>query len=56
MEILQEAHYQILSTIFLMEFIELDVNSDTVTKNVSETCRINSFVTVSLNIQTLKVI
>ena len=31
---LQQAHYQILSKIFLKEFIELNVNSDMTIKNV----------------------
>ena len=31
---LLQTHYQILSTIFLKEFIELNVNSDMMTKNV----------------------
>ena len=31
---LWQAHYQILSMIFLKEFIELNVNTDTVIKNV----------------------
>ena len=31
---LWQAHYQILSIIFLKEFIELNVNSDTMIKNV----------------------
>ena len=32
---LWQAHYQILSIIFLKEFIELNVNSDTLIKNVT---------------------
>ena len=31
---LWQAHYQILSIIFLKEFIELNVNTDMMTKNV----------------------
>ena len=43
---LWQAHYQILSIIFLKEFIELNVNSDTSIKNVTH---------VKLNISTVAV-
>ena len=43
---LWQAHYQILSIIFLKEFIELNVNSDTLIKNVTH---------VKLNISTVAV-
>ena len=43
---LWQAHYQILSIIFLKEFIELNVNSDTLIKNVTH---------VKLNIITVAV-
>ena len=43
---LWQAHYQILSIIFLKEFIELNVNSDTLIKNVTH---------VKLNISTVVV-
>ena len=52
---LWKAHYQILSIIFLKEFIELNVNSDMVIKNVKHIELNVSIATVFLNIQTLKV-
>ena len=51
---LWQAHYQILSIIFLKEFIELNVNLDTVRKNVKHVERNISIVTVFLNTQILK--
>ena len=54
---LWQAHYQILSIIFLEEFIELKVNTDILIKKY-ETCReLNiSIATAFLNIQMLKMI
>ena len=51
-----QVHYQILSTIFLKEFIELNVNLDTMIKNVKYVELNISIVTVFLNTQTLKMI
>ena len=48
------AHYQILSIIFLTEFIELNVNTDMMIKNVKLSELNISIVTVFLNIKTLK--
>ena len=45
---LQQAHYQILSKIFLKEFIELNVNSDMTIKNVKLKLNV-SIATVFLN-------
>ena len=53
---LWQAHYRILSIIFLKEFIELNVNLDTVIKNMEHVELNRSNETVSLNIQTLKMI
>ena len=53
---LWKAHYQILTMIFLKEFIELNVNIDTVIKNVKFYYLNTSDVTVPLNLQTLKMI
>ena len=53
---LWQAHYQILSITFLKEFIELNVNSDRMIKNVKHVELNVSIGTVFLNIQTLKVI
>ena len=53
---LWQAHYQILSIIFPKEFIELNVNLDTMIKNVKHlelNIRIGA---VFLNIQNLKLI
>ena len=53
---LWQAHYQILSIIFLKEFIKLNVNTDMKLKNV-ELVELNiSNATVFLNMQTLKMI
>ena len=49
-----EAHYQIFSIIFLKEFIELNVNSDMVLKNVKHAELNITIATVFSNIQTLK--
>ena len=53
---LWQAHYQILSIIFLKEFIKLNVNTDTVIKNVKLTELNINIGTVFLNTQTLKMI
>ena len=53
---LWQVHYQILSIIFLKEFIELNVNSDTMIKNKKHV-ELNIFIaTAFLNVQTLKMI
>ena len=44
-----QAHCQILSTLFLKDFIELNVNSDTMKKNVKHT-------ELNINIDDLKTI
>ena len=49
-------HYQILSIIFLKEFIELNVNSDTIIKNVKYVELNISIATVTLNTKILKMI
>ena len=46
---LWQAHYQILSIIFLKEFIELSINTDTIIKNVKLMELNISIMTVSLN-------
>ena len=48
-------YYQILLTTFLKEFIELNVNSDTMTKYVKLAELHTKYATVFLNAQTLKV-
>ena len=53
---LWQAHYQILSIIFLEEFIELNVNMDMITKNVKHVELNISIASVFLNMQTLRVI
>ena len=53
---LWQAHYQILKTIFLKEFIELNVISDMRIKNVKHVLLNISTETVFLNIQTLQLI
>ena len=53
MENLWSVLYQILSIIFLKEFIKLNVNSGTMVKNVKNMELNKSIVTVFLNIQTL---
>ena len=51
---LWQAHYRILSIIFLKEFIELNVNSDTMIKN-EKLVKLNiSNATMFLNTQMLK--
>ena len=53
---LWQAHYQILSIIFLKEFIELNVNSDTIIKVVKNVELNLSIAIVFLNAQILKMI
>ena len=55
-EDLWQAHYQILSIIFLKEFIELNVNTSMMTKNAKLVELNMSIATVSLNTQILKII
>ena len=55
-EDLWQAHYQILSIILLKKFIELNVNTDMMIKNVKLVELNISLVTVFLNRQMLKVI
>ena len=49
---LWQAHYQILSIIFLKEFIELNLNLDTMMKYVKNVKLNISNATASLNMQT----
>ena len=51
-----QASYQILSIIFLKEFIELNVNSDMMIKNVKHVELNISIATVFLNTQILKMV
>ena len=53
---LLDAHYQILSIIFLKEFIELNVNSATLMKNMKHVKLNISIVSVFLNTQILNMI
>ena len=53
---LLQAHYQILIIILLKEFIKLNVNTDTMIKNVKLAQLNINIVTVFLNTQTLKMI
>ena len=53
---LWEAHYQILSIIFLKVFIKLNVNTDTMIKNLKIAELYIKIATVFLNTQTLKMI
>ena len=53
---LWQAHFQILSIIFLKEFIELNVIMDMMIKNVKLVELNVSIATVLLNIQTAKMI
>ena len=53
---LWQAHYQILSIIFLKKFIKLNANTNTMIKNV-KLAKLNiKIATVLLNTQTLKII
>ena len=49
---LWQVHYKILSIILLKEFIELNVNSDTMIKNIKHVKVKASIATVFLNTQT----
>ena len=51
-----KAHYQILSIIFLKEFLKLNVNMDTMIKNVKLAESNINVATVLLNTKTLKMI
>ena len=53
---LWEAHYQILSKMFLEEFLELNVNTDMMIKNVKLVKLDTRIATVFLNRQILKMI
>ena len=53
---LWQAHYQVLSIIFLKDFIEFNVNQDMAIKNVKHVELNISIATMSSNIQTLKMI
>ena len=53
---LWQAHHQILSIIFLKEFIELNINSETMIKNVNYVELNLSIATVFLNTKILKMI
>ena len=53
---LLDVHYQILSIIFLKEFIELNVNSATLMKNMKHVKLNISIVSVFLNTQILNMI
>ena len=53
---LWQAHYQILSIIFLKEFIELNVNLDMIIKNEKQVELNISIASVSLNTRILKMI
>ena len=55
-EDLWQAHYQILSIIFLKKFIELNVSSDMTIKNVKHVELNISFATVFFNIKAIKMI
>ena len=53
---LWQVYYQVLPIIFLREFIELNVNLDTIIKNVKNMELNISIATVFLNTQILKMI
>ena len=54
---LWQVHYQILSIIFLKEFIQFNVNSDTMIKNVKHVeLNISIANILNISIQTLKMI
>ena len=53
---LWQAHYQVLSIIFLKDFIEFNVNQDMAIKNVKHVELNISIATMSSNIQSLKMI
>ena len=51
-----QAHYQILAVIFLKEFVKLNVNTETMIKNVKLAELNINIETVFLNTQSLKMI
>ena len=53
---LWQAHYKILPIIFLKEFVKLNVNADTIIKNVKFAELNLNIATVFLNTNTLKMI
>ena len=53
---LWQAHYQILSLIFLKELVKLNVNTDTMIKNVKPAESNINIATVFLNTQTVQMI
>ena len=53
---LLQGHYQLLSIIFLKEFIELNLNTDMMIKNVKLVVLNINIATVFLNTQILKMI
>ena len=53
---LWQVHYQILSMIFLKEFVELNLNFEAMVKNMKYAELNENIATVFLNIQTLKMI
>ena len=53
---LWQAHYQILSIIFMTEFMKLNVNMNTIIKNVKLVELNIRIATIFLNTQTLKMI
>ena len=53
---LWQAHYQIFSIIFLKESIKLNVNADTMIKNLKLKELHRNYATAFLNTQTLKMI
>ena len=53
---LWQAHYQILSLIFLKELVKLNVNTDTMIKNVKPAESNINIATIFLNTQTLQMI
>ena len=53
---LWQPHHQILSVIFLMEFIELNLNLDMMIKSVKHAESNIGIATIFSNVQTLKVI
>ena len=56
MQDLLQAHYQILSIIFLKEFIKLNVKMDTMIKNLKIPELNTNIATIFLNTQALKMI
>ena len=52
---LWQAHYQILTIIFLKKFIKLNINTDTMIKNMKLVELHTNYVAVFLNTQTLNI-